>query len=188
MNSYSSSLVSSFVLFLACTLALADTETRSVDTTATISASPERVLQAFLKADDLEAWWKVSRSLVENKVGGVWSVTWDDWGPKKTQHAWVGVIETMTPQRLVVGHLVMIEPDMPLLGPMQLEITVQPTEGGTSVTVSHRGYRYGDHWDSIHDSASGVGTMFWVTCSSGSAKNIEPGAGTGVAANGRRGP
>ena len=152
MKSYSNFLISSFVLFLGCTLALADPESRSVDTTATVSASPERVLQAFLNDDDLEAWWKVSRSLVEKKVGGVWSVTWDGWGPEKTQHTWVGIIETITPQSLVVGHLVMIEPDMPLLGPMQLEIAVKPAAGGSAVTVSHRGYRYGDHWDSIYDS------------------------------------
>ena len=152
MNRYSNSLASSFILFLGCTSALADSETRSVDTTANISASPAKVLQAFLNDDDLEAWWKVSRSLVEEKVGGVWSITWDDWGPEKTHHAWVGVIDTITPQRLVVGHLVMIEPDMPLLGPMQLEITVKPAEGGSAVTVSHRGYRYGDHWESIYDS------------------------------------
>ena len=55
MNSYSNFLISSFILFLGYTLALADTETRSVDTTATISASPERVLQVFLNDDDLGA-------------------------------------------------------------------------------------------------------------------------------------
>lgn len=141
----------SMLLLLGFTEALADTETRSVDTQVVISASSDKVLEAFLNDDDLKAWWKVSRSLVEPKTGGIWSITWDDWGPEKTQHAWIGVIEEITPNRLVVGHLVMIEPDMPLLGPMQLEITVSPAEGGTSLSLSHRGYRYGEHWDSIYD-------------------------------------
>ncbi len=147
----STPLISSFILCTGLTLALADTETRSVDTTVTISATPESVLQAFVNGDDLQAWWKVSRSLVERKVGGVWSITWDDWGPNKTQHAWIGIIETITPQKLVIGHLVMIEPGIPLMGPMQLEVSVIPAPGGSILTLSHRGYRYGDHWDSMYD-------------------------------------
>jgi uncharacterized protein YndB with AHSA1/START domain len=116
-----------------------------------ISASPEQVLQAFLSDNDLKAWWKVSRSLVEQKQGGGWSITWDDWGPEKTQHAWIGVIEEIAPDRLVVGHLVMIEPETPLPGPMQLEITVKPAAGATLLRLSHRGYRYGDDWDAMYD-------------------------------------
>jgi uncharacterized protein YndB with AHSA1/START domain len=141
----------SLFLLLQSAVTLANAETRSVDTEVFISATPEKVIQAFLGDEELKGWWKVSRSLVEAKHGGIWSITWDDWGPEKTQHAWIGVIEEITPDRLVVGRLVMIEPDMPLLGPMQLEITVKPSEGGTSLRISHRGYRYGDHWDTIYD-------------------------------------
>ena len=151
MNSKSNSLIVLLALLLGCSFAIADTKTRTVETIATISMSPEEVLAAFLNDADLKAWWKVSRTLVEQKPGGIWSITWDDWGEEKTHHAWIGVIQEITPDRLLVGHLVMIEPDMPLLGPMQLEISVEPADGGTSLTVSHRGYRYGDHWDTIHD-------------------------------------
>ena len=151
MNTRIRILVFSLLPCLALSVALANTDTRSVDTEIIISASPKEVLQAFLSDDDLKAWWKVSRSLVEPKHGGVWSITWDDWGPEKTQHAWIGVIDEVTPDTLVIGHLVMIEPDMPLLGPMQLEITVNPGDGGSVLAVSHRGYGYGDHWDSIYD-------------------------------------
>jgi uncharacterized protein YndB with AHSA1/START domain len=151
MNSKSKSLLILLASLLAFTSAFADAETRTVETTRTVSASPQEVLNAFIDESDLKAWWKVSRSLVERKQGGIWSITWDDWGEEKTQHAWIGVIEEIRPNRLLVGHLVMIEPDMPLFGPMQLEIIVSPVAGGTSLTVSHRGYRYGDHWDTIHD-------------------------------------
>ncbi len=151
MNSRSKLLAVSLLLHLGFSAALADTGTRSVDTEVVITASPEKVLQAFLNDDDLKAWWKVSRSLVEPEAGGVWSITWDDWGPEKTQHAWSGVIKEITPNRLIVGHLVMNEPGMPLLGPMQLEITVNPTEGSTSLSLSHRGYGYGEHWDTMYD-------------------------------------
>ncbi len=151
MNSRPKLLAVSLLLHLGFSAALADTGTRSVDTDVIMSASPEKVLQAFLNDDDLKAWWKVSRSLVEPEAGGVWSITWDDWGQEKTQHAWSGIIEEITPNRLVIGRLVMNEPGMPLLGPMQLEITLQPAEGGTSLSISHRGYRYGAHWDTMYD-------------------------------------
>lgn len=151
MNSKSNSLLILLALLLGFSSAIADTKTRTVETTRIISAAPEEVLIAFVDDGDLKAWWKVTRSLVEQKQGGIWSITWDDWGEDKTHHAWIGVIEEITPNRLQVGHLVMIEPDMPLLGPMQLEISVKPADGGTSLTVSHRGYKYGNHWDTIYD-------------------------------------
>ena len=151
MKYRTSTFVLSLFLLLGSAVTLADAETRSVDTEVVISASPENVMQAFLNGDELKGWWKVSRSLVEPKQGGIWSITWDNWGPEKTQHAWIGVVDEIEPDRLVIGHLVMIEPDMPLLGPMQLEISVKPAEGGTSLRLSHRGYRYGDHWDSMYE-------------------------------------
>ena len=141
----------SLLLPLGFSSAFADSETRSVEATMNISTSPGKVLEAFLDEGALKAWWKVSRTLVEQKEGGVWFITWDNWGEEKTQHAWTGVIEELTADRLVIRKLVMMEPDMPLLGPMQLEITVKPAEGGTLLRLSHRGYGYGDHWDSIYD-------------------------------------
>jgi uncharacterized protein YndB with AHSA1/START domain len=123
---------------------------RSVETTVLVPAPPERVLRAFLEPADLRGWWKVSRSLVEAEPGGVWSVTWDDYGEEKTQHAWVGVVEELTPRGLSIGHLVMIEPRRPLFAPLQLEVLVTPAGEGTSLTVVHRGYGHGEHWDWIH--------------------------------------
>ena len=72
-------------------------DTRNVETNVSISASPERVLRAFVDHEDLHGWWNVSRSFVEDRPGGVWSVTWDDYGEDKTQHAWIGVVEEISP-------------------------------------------------------------------------------------------
>ena len=132
-------------------MTLANAETRTVETTKIISASPEKVLNAFLDDGELKAWWKISRSLVEQKEGGIWSITWDDWGDDKTQHAWIGEIDLLTKDRVRISRLVMIEPGMPLFGPLQLEIRVEPADGGTAVTVSHSGYQYGEHWDRIYE-------------------------------------
>jgi hypothetical protein len=48
--------------------------------------------------------------------------------------------------------MVMTEPDMPLLGPMSLEIYVESAEGGGSnITVTHSGYGYGELWDKQYE-------------------------------------
>lgn len=151
MNRKSRTLIISLLILLGFSPALADSETRTVEAKMNISTSPEQVLKAFLDEGDLKVWWKVSRTLVEQKEGGVWAISWDNWGEERTQHAWTGTIQELTADRLVIGNLVMMEPDMPLLGPLRLEIIVKPAAGGTSVTVSHRGYQYGDHWDKIYD-------------------------------------
>jgi uncharacterized protein YndB with AHSA1/START domain len=124
---------------------------RSVIATRHMPASPEKVLLAFLDDEDLKSWWQVSRSLVEPSPGGIWSISWDNWGAEKTQHAWSGVIDEVSGQRLVISRMVMNEPDMPLLGPMQLEINVAESEGGSTVTVTHSGYGHGEHWDTIYE-------------------------------------
>ena len=126
-------------------------QTRTVEATIEVEATPSEVIDAFLDPDGLSGWWLVSRSLVERKIGGVWSISWDDWGEDKTQHAWTGVIETLTPTRVVIARLVMNEPVRPLFGPLTLEIAAEPIAGGSRVTVRHGGYRSGPDWDWMHD-------------------------------------
>ena len=123
---------------------------RSVEAEALIPAPPAAVLQAFLGEAELSGWWQTTRSLVEPEAGGVWSIAWDDWGEEKSQHAWTGTIETLDEKRLVIANMVMMEPDMPLLGPMRLELRVQPEGDGTRLHVSHGGYGYGEHWDEMY--------------------------------------
>ena len=74
MNRLVTTLTCSFILCMGpgFTTALADTESRSVDTTAAMPTTPDKVIQAFLNDDDLKAWWNVSRSLVEQKAGAIY--------------------------------------------------------------------------------------------------------------------
>ena len=135
---------------LGFTAANADPADRSVKTIRHMEATPDEVIQAFVDSGDLTAWWQVTRSLVEPEKGGVWSIAWDDWGEEKTHHSWSGVISDIGPGRLMIDAMVMIEPDMPLLGPMQLQILAEPADNGSAVTVTHSGYGYGDHWDEMY--------------------------------------
>ena len=137
-------------LLMLCGAAGAQTADRSVITVRDLPAPPDAVIAAFVDESHLAGWWQVTRSLVEPEVGGIWSIAWDDWGEEKTRHAWTGVIREIGPGRLVIGNMVMMEPGMPLLGPMRLEILAEPSENGSTVTVTHSGYGYGDHWDEMY--------------------------------------
>ena len=139
------------VIALMPGIAWAADETRSVVTTRTMPAGPEAVIEAFIEGDQLADWWQVTRSLVTAEKDGVWSIAWDDWPPDGTHHSWSGSIIEISSDRLVIGRMVMNEPDMPLLGPMQLEISAVASDGGSSVTVTHSGYGYGGHWDTMYE-------------------------------------
>ena len=139
------------VIILVASNVWAQSGERSVITTRHIPATPDQVLQAFINEDDLAGWWLTTRSLVEPRRGGIWAIAWDDWGTERTHHSWTGVISELSANRLFVSPMLMTEPNMPLLGPMSLEIRVEPAgDGGTSVTVTHSGYGYGDHWDEMY--------------------------------------
>ncbi|MHC5063460.1 MAG: SRPBCC family protein [Planctomycetota bacterium] len=151
MRSFESTLTGGILLSLiACASGPTQPEGREVLTTVTVPAKPEQVIRAFLDADALHGWWKVSRSLVEDHPGGTWAITWDDYGEEKTTHVWTGVIEQLSDQHLLIGDMVMVEPDYPLFGPMQLELHAEPADLGTRLSLAHRGYQEGENWDQMH--------------------------------------
>ena len=83
-------------------MALTPDGARTVETTIRIDdVAPERVIEAFLRDDDLTAWWHVSRSFVEPVAGGAWSVAWDAHGEARTSHSWFGVVRELDERRLV---------------------------------------------------------------------------------------
>jgi uncharacterized protein YndB with AHSA1/START domain len=125
--------------------------TRTVETTQELGVPPERAIQAFLRDEDLRGWWKVSRSLVDPRPGGVWTIVWDAYGDPPTNHMWAGTIRELDETRLLIAPMVQNEPDRPLFGPLQLEIFAEPASDGCRLTVLHHGYQHGEHWDWLHE-------------------------------------
>ncbi len=148
--SKSISLLTVLVTIAACRSTSMAPAGRDVVTTVDIPASPERALSAFLSAEDLAEWWGVSRSRVDEEVGGTWAVTWDQYGEDKTSHVWTGVIREIGARRVLIGDVVMVEPGHRLFAPLEIEILAKPKEGGCVLSVSHRGYQHGVDWDWLH--------------------------------------
>lgn len=128
---------------------------RSVKAEIEIKASPLRIIQAFLDAEDLRRWWNVARSLVQQKPGGMWVLAWDV-TTSGMKYVTSGMIETIHADGyLRITHLVYLHPEKHILGPMELEITVQAIAPDHSIIRAEQsGYLFGGDWDWYYEAAS----------------------------------
>lgn len=128
---------------------------RSVSAEASIASTPNHILDAFLLQTHLNKWWSVSRSLIEPKPGGIWTLAWEisDAGIKYISS---GIIEKIVPHECLRIHkMVYLNPDREILGPMELEVQVSRIdESHTRVVVVQSGYQYGVDWDWYHDAVT----------------------------------
>ncbi|MGE5106871.1 MAG: SRPBCC family protein [Sphingobacteriales bacterium] len=128
---------------------------RSVQAQIEIKASPLRIIQAFLDAEDLRRWWGVARSLVQQKPGGLWVMAWEV-TTSGMKYVTSGVIETIHADGyLKITHLVYLHPQKHILGPMEMEITVQAiSEKSSIIRVEQSGYLHGGDWDWYYESSN----------------------------------
>lgn len=121
---------------------------RLVASSIDIQTSPANVFEAFLRHRHLQAWWGVTRSLVEPKAGGLFTLAWDisDNGIK---YICSGVISELVPSEyLMIKNYVYLNPERQILGPMELEIDLSAkSENTTQVGIVQSGYLYGNDWD-----------------------------------------
>lgn len=120
---------------------------RSVEVSVRIRTTPEKALDAFLREDDLRAWWGVELALVEPRVGGVYALAWGV-TTAGTSYISSGIIGSLRPlAQLQIDHLVYFSPDRPILGPMRLRVDVSADGDGTLLRLVQDGYRSGADWE-----------------------------------------
>ena len=121
---------------------------RSVHAETSIESDPGNIIPAFVEQPHLRGWWGVSRSLVEPKPRGIWTLAWqiNDTGIRYISS---GTIEKLIPHEYLRIHkMVYLNPDREILGPMELEVQVSRSdESHTRVSVLQSGYQYGGDWD-----------------------------------------
>ncbi len=101
-----------------------------------IRASPERVYDAFTKAEHLDGWFTTGAS-VDPKPGGYILFKWKDWGPDHvTAEEKCPVLEARRPERLVF----LWHTDNPSYA-TTIEIDFQPVADGTIVRLREHGYQ-----------------------------------------------
>lgn len=105
------------------------------------------MLAAFTEQQHLHSWWHVSKSLIELRKGGLYTLAWqaDDTALSSVSGGTVG--EYLPACQLRIDNLVYINPERSILGPMQLLIMTTPEKGKTVLNIIQSGYQHGPDWD-----------------------------------------
>ncbi len=120
---------------------------KKVEVTLQIKTTPENVIKAFTDPVMLREWWGVEKSLIQKKIGGLYTLTWNI---TKNGIGYVssGIIKKYHPvKELVIADFVYLNPEKPFLGPMTLTIRAEEKNGMTEVYLCQDGYQEGDSWD-----------------------------------------
>jgi len=120
---------------------------KKVEVNTQVRTSPKNVIQAFTDPTMLKEWWGVEKSLIQKKVGGLYTITW-----KVTEngigYVSSGIIKKYHPEKeLVIGDFVYLNPEKTYLGPMTLTIRAEENNGMSEVYLCQDGYQEGDSWD-----------------------------------------
>jgi uncharacterized protein YndB with AHSA1/START domain len=125
-----------------------------VETTININCIPEKIIDAFTELNMLHDWWGVERALIEKRIGGVYTLAW---GITEKGFGYVssGTIKNYEPGKILeITNLVYLNPEHPILGPMNLTIKTIQKENSTELYLCQDGYRYGDDWNWYYEAVT----------------------------------
>jgi uncharacterized protein YndB with AHSA1/START domain len=134
-----------------------------LDLSIAIAAPPTLVMRAFFDADALGAWWSVTRSVTTPRVLGPYAV---EWPPTEFRDEVLGrlggvfrgtVMQFEAGRGFFVADAFWLPPDGDPIGPMALEVTCTPSDGGTEVRVTQRGFEESARWRRYYE----VVTVGW---------------------------
>ena len=113
-----------------------------VEHTVVIQATPARVLDAFFRAEDLQNWWQVMRSVTVPRPLGTFSVEWPSTEYRDDVLGRLGgafhgtVIDYRSGSEFFIGEAYWQPPEGEPIGPMALEVRCTP-EGSAHTTRLH---------------------------------------------------
>jgi uncharacterized protein YndB with AHSA1/START domain len=135
----------------------------SLDVSATIAAPAGRVLKAFFDADALSAWWQAAHSVTTPRVLGPYAI---EWKPTDFRDEVLGrlggvfrgtIVQFHEGQGFFVADAFWLPPDGEPIGPMVLEVRLQPeAAGATRIRVTQTGFEEGERWRRYYE-VVGVG-------------------------------
>ena len=124
----------------------------TLDVSIVIGAPASRVLKAFFDPDALGAWWLVAHAVTAPRALGPYVV---EWAPTDFRDEVLGrlggvfrgtVIQYDPGRGFFVADAYWLPPDGEPIGPMALEVTCTPVQGGTRVRVTQNGFEEGMRW------------------------------------------
>jgi uncharacterized protein YndB with AHSA1/START domain len=134
-----------------------------LDIAVTINAPPMDVLRAFFDADALGVWWSVVRSVTTPRVLGAYAVEWTATEYHDEILGRLGgvfrgtVMQYEAGRGFFVADAYWLPPDGDPIGPMALEVTCIPRDGGTELRITQQGFEESPRWRRYY----GVTAMGW---------------------------
>jgi len=128
-----------------------------IDTSLTIVAPREKVLEAFFDPAALAAWWQVARSVCMPRPLGTYAVEWEptDWHDEvlgRLGGALHGTVMEYKPGReFFLADAYWTPPDGAPLGPMALEVTCSKSRWGTDLHLRQSGFEDDRRWRRYHE-------------------------------------
>lgn len=120
---------------------------RKVEVIENIKVSPDIIIYAFTDTKMLKDWWGVERTLIEKKVGGLYTLAWNI-SDKAIGFVSTGIIRDYNSKNtLVIDNFVYLNPDKPFLGPMTLTIRAKEKGNISELYLCQDGYQHGTDWD-----------------------------------------
>ena len=119
-----------------------------------ISSSAERILEAFVRIEDLSKWWGVEKCNIELKKGGLYILLWgvSENGVKYTS---TGIVESFISDRILhIRDAAYISTDRPILGPVEMILKVESIEENSSKLFVEQGPypQINKHWNWYYES------------------------------------
>ncbi|WP_158542124.1 SRPBCC family protein [Pedobacter chinensis] len=120
---------------------------KKVEVIENIKASTDIIISAFTDTKMLKDWWGVERTLIEKKVGGLYTLAWNI-SDKAIGFISTGIISNYNPKStLVIDNFVYLNPDKSFLGPMTLTIKTKEKGNISEIYLCQEGYQHGADWD-----------------------------------------
>lgn len=95
----------------------------------------------------LYAWWGVERTLIEKRIGGLYTLAWDI-TDKGFGFVSTGIIKNYEPESVLeIDDFIYLNPGIAILGPMKLSIRANEKRYGAELHLCQDGYQSGPDWD-----------------------------------------
>ena len=130
---------------------------REFDHSLTIEAPAARILDAFFNADDLTAWWHVSRSLCMPRALGSYAIEWapTEWRDDvlgRLGGAFRGTVMEFKPGReFFVADSYYLPPDGEPIGPMAFEATTTSLGERVVLRIRQSGWDASARWTRYYE-------------------------------------
>lgn len=120
---------------------------KAITTQVRIKADAKDIVDALIASDKLKLWWGVTSSFIEQRDGGLYTLTWlhSKMGIKFITTGRINLYNKRS--HLYLEDVLYLNYERPILGPFKIKFDVESKSSYSILTVVQSGYKKGKHWD-----------------------------------------